>query len=69
VHGVDQAQAFADPAFRKTGVDLRGDVDEPAPARDFEKNSLRKDFILFIPFRLDADGACPGSAGKNACFA
>ena len=36
VHGVDQAKAFAHAALTDEFLDLRRDVDEPAPARNFK---------------------------------
>src|SRR5687767_5134142 len=44
VHGVDQAQAFAHAALADQLLNLRRDVDEPAPAGHFEPEMLSERF-------------------------
>jgi hypothetical protein len=44
VHRVDQAEPLADPAFGESGGDLRGEVDEGPPLRDFQPELFAEGF-------------------------
>jgi hypothetical protein len=56
VHGVDQAEAFAHGALTHEFLNLRRDVDEPAPRRNFKPEIFGERFHAVTTMRPDAGG-------------